>query len=58
MHLDLEPNDINIIVQALEQGPFRVVAPTLMKIQAQIVAQQTPAADPAHSVDTAAGGTD
>jgi hypothetical protein len=57
MKLDLDPNDINTIVQALEQGPFRVVAPTLMKIQAQVMDQQAP--QPVVPVeDHAAGGTD
>lgn len=56
MILNLDNNDINVIVQSLEQGPFRMVAPTLMKIQAQVMAQQTPA-KPAESED-AVGGTD
>ena len=56
MQLDLDPNDINIVVQALEQGPFRTVAPVLMKIQAQVMAQQTKPEAPAESVS--AGGTD
>jgi hypothetical protein len=44
MQLDLDTNDINVIVQSLEQGPFRVVAPVLMKLQAQVMAQQVPTA--------------
>lgn len=56
MHLDLDPNDINVIVQALEQGQFRTVAPVLMKIQAQVMAQQVKPEASAEPVS--AGGTD
>ena len=46
MQLDLEPSDINVVMQALEQGQFRVVAPVLMKIQAQVMAQQVKPENP------------
>jgi len=55
MKLDLEPNEINVIMQHLEAGQFRTVAAVLMKIQAQVMAQQ---AQPDAPEDTAAGGTD
>jgi hypothetical protein len=59
MHLDLDPSDINVVLQHLEQGQFRTVAPVLMKIQAQVMAQQQPAPQPdVAPEDTAAGGTD
>jgi hypothetical protein len=60
MILNLDNNDINVVMQSLEQGPFRLVAPVVMKIQAQIMAQQAPAkpevVEPAEII--AAGGTD
>lgn len=56
MKLDLDPSDINVIVQQLEQGQFRTVAPVLMKIQAQVMAQQAKPQEPAEPVS--AGGTD
>ena len=43
MILNLDNNEITVVMQSLEQGPFRVVAPVIMKIQSQIMAQQTPA---------------
>ena len=43
MILNLDNNEINIVMQMMEQGPFRVVAPVVMKIQAQIMAQQAKA---------------
>ena len=45
MHLDLDPSEINIIMQHLEAGQFKIVAPVLMKIQSQLIAQQTPKTD-------------
>lgn len=57
MHLDLEPNDLNVIMDLLSQGPFRSVAPVIQKIQMQVMAQQTPQPEPAPA-DHAAGGTD
>jgi hypothetical protein len=57
MILNLDNNDINVVMQSLEQGPFRVVAPVVMKIQAQIMAQQAPA-KPETAEVVAAGGTD
>jgi hypothetical protein len=59
MILNLDNNDINVVMQSLEQGPFRVVAPVVMKIQAQIMAQQAPAnLDTPVEPDAAVGGTD
>lgn len=59
MHLNLEPNELNIVLQHLEAGQFKTVAPVLMKIQAQVMAQQQPAPLPdVAPEDTAAGGTD
>ncbi len=59
MHLNLEPNEINVILQHLEAGQFKTVAPVLMKIQAQVMAQQQPAPQPdVAPEDTSAGGTD
>lgn len=57
MILNLDANDINVIVQALEQGQFRTVAPVLMKLQAQVMAQQAPQPAPADE-GAAVGGTD
>ena len=58
MHLELDPNEVNIVLQHLEMGQFRTVAPLLMKIQAQIMAQQAekPASVPEEVIP--AGGTD
>lgn len=58
MILNLDNNDINVVMQSLEQGPFRVVAPVVMKIQAQIMAQQQAPAVPDTAEVVAAGGTD
>jgi hypothetical protein len=58
MQLDFDSNEINVIVQALEQGPFRVVAPVLMKIQGQVMTQQAQQAQPAPPEEVSAGGTD
>ncbi len=64
MILNLDNNDINVIMQSLEQGPFRVVAPVIMKVQAQIMAQQAPAIPDARipgtstEPESAVGGTD
>lgn len=46
MQIDLEPNEINIVMQHLEAGQFKTVAPVLMKIQSQLIAQQTPKNEP------------
>ena len=57
MRLDLDAADLNIIMQHLEMGQFKTVAPVLMKIQSQVIAQQAPKADvPEEPVS--AGGTD
>ena len=56
MILTLDPSDINVVLQHLEQGQFRTVAPVLMKIQAQVMAQQTKSEEPVEPVS--AGGTD
>ena len=59
MHLNLDPNELNIVLQHLEAGQFKTVAPVLMKIQAQVMAQQQPAPQPDPvPEDIAAGGTD
>lgn len=55
MQLELDPSEINVIMQHLEIGQFKTVAPVLMKIQSQLIAQQ---AKPEVPDDTAAGGTD
>ena len=57
MKLDLEPNEVNIVMQHLEAGQFRTVAALLMKIQTQIMAQQASQPAPADEGD-AVGGTD
>lgn len=59
MILNLDPNEIAVVVQMLEQGPFRVVAPTLMKIQSQVMQQQAPQPEATPVADGAVvGGTD
>ena len=56
MVITLDPSDINVVLQHLEQGQFRTVAPVLMKIQAQVMAQQAKPEVPAEPA--AVGGTD
>lgn len=63
MKIDLHDHELNIVMEALSQVPFRVVAPIIQKIQMQVMAQQSgmpapPSTDEAAPADTAAGGTD
>ena len=59
MRIDLEPNDLNVVMDMLSQGPFRAVAPVIQKIQIQVMAQQQPVPQPdTAQQDTVSGGTD
>ena len=58
MILNLDPTEVNVILQHLEMGQFRTVAPILMKIQAQIMAQQAEMPAPPIEEGAATGSTD
>ena len=63
MKLDLHDHELNIVMEALSQAPFRVVAPVIQKIQMQVMAQQSgmpapPSVDKPQADENAAGGTD
>jgi hypothetical protein len=59
MRIDLEPSDLNVVMDMLSQGPFRAVAPVIQKIQMQVMTQQQPVSQSdAAQQDTVSGGTD